>query len=138
MILIGGEIIESLKKTVFTVPGVDVKDAYSIGRLKCPLIAIDERPGNEGIYIDNQPAVVQNIIIIEAYTKDISAPRTMNRKNVAYSLISEIDSLLNKKFGLTMTGNIQAAPYDDETIFRAVTRYIAYIDTRTGLIYRKI
>ncbi|HEX3038152.1 MAG TPA: hypothetical protein VHO94_04065 [Oscillospiraceae bacterium] len=137
MILIGQEIIDALKAHKFTITGVSVSDAYSVSTPKCPQLTLDELPGNSGVYLDGYPAVVRNILTLEAYTKDMmisGSPR--KKRDAAFMLIMEADTFLNETFGLTMSGNIQAVPYSDSTIFRAAANYVAYIDTRTNEILR--
>mgnify|MGYP000959702451 CR=1 FL=1 len=118
MILISPEIIAALKAHTFTLNKVSVKAAYAGKAPTCPMLALDELPSNDGAYIDGLPRVVRNVLTLEAYCK--------------------ADAFLNEQFGLTMIGQIQAAPYSDTTIFRAVANYYVYIDTRTNEIYRSI
>lgn len=137
MILIGPEIIEALKAHTFTVPKVTVKAAFSVASPTCPLLALDELPSNDGAYIDGMPCVVRNVFTLESYAKDTVIQGVATPKHDAsVQLIMEADALLNQRFGLTMIGPIQAAPYTDTTIFRAVANYIAYIDTRINTILR--
>lgn len=139
MILIGSEIVETLKVHVFTVPKVTVKAAYSVSSPTCPLLALDELPSNEGAYVDGMPCVVRNVLTLESYAKDTVIQGIATPKHdLAVQLIIEADTFLNQQFGLTMIGPIQAAPYSDATIYRAVANYYVYIDTRTNTVYRTI
>lgn len=139
MILIGPEIIEALKAHTFRVPKVTVKAAYSITSPTCPLLALDELPSNDGTYIDGMPCVVRNVLTLESYAKDMSIQGVITPKHdAAVGLIMEADAFLNENFGLTMIGPIQAAPYSDSTIYRAVANYYVYIDIRTNTVYRTI
>ncbi|WP_312694116.1 hypothetical protein [Caproiciproducens sp.] len=139
MILIGSDIIESLKAHTFTIPKVTVKAAYSVASPTCPLLALDELPSNDGAYIDGMPCVVRNVLTLESYAKDTAVQGVATPKHdVAVQLIMEADALLNQQFGLTMVGPIQAAPYSDSTIYRAAANYYVYIDTRTNTVFRTI
>lgn len=139
MILIGPEIIAALKAHTFTVPKVTVKDAYSVTSPTCPLLALDELPSNDGAYVDGSPCVVRNVLTLEAYAKDMSIQGAITPKHdAAVKLIMEADAFLNDNFWLTMIGPVQAAPYSDSTIYRAVANYYVYIDTRTNTICRSI
>lgn len=134
MILIGEEIITALK-TEF--PSINVSEAYSVSAPKCPQITFSEIPSNAGVYLDGNPRVVRNIFTIEVYCKDMTvAGKPTRKRDAAMDLILQVDKFLNKQYGLTMTGNVNAAPYADQTVFRAVANYTAYIDTRTNLVYR--
>lgn len=162
------EILHFLKEEViFKVPEVTVKEAYLVNTtMSLPLLTIDELPGNDGVYLDNQPQIVRNIITLEAYadqteagkealeseTDDLIGTETnspifidpedsefyLTGRRAAMQILMEADKKLNEKFGLTMTGNIAYAPYQDPNIVRAVSTYFAYIDTRTNTIYRRI
>jgi len=139
MILIANEIIETLENATFTIPIKSIKAFYDITKVECPQIAINELPSNEGIYLDNQPFIVQNIFTVEIYAKQMIVNGTpYNKRKAAMTIALEVDKVLNETYGLTMQGNVQAAPYEDATIFRSVMNYIAYIDKRTNLIYRNI
>lgn len=139
MILIGSDIIAALKAHTFTLDKVSVKTAYSATSPTCPMLALDELPSNDGAYIDGLPCVVRNVLTLEAYCKDMSIQGVITpKRDAAYKLIMEADAFLNETYGLTMIGPIQAAPYTDTTIFRAVANYFAYIDTRTNTIYRSV
>jgi hypothetical protein len=139
MTLIGPDIIAALKVHTVTLPKVTVKPAYSVASPACPLLALDELPSNDGAYIDGMPCVVRNVLTLEAYAKDMSIQGVITSKHdAAYRLIMEADTLLNQQFGLTMIGRIQAAPYSDTTIYRAVANYYVYIDTRTNTVCRSI
>lgn len=139
MIQISSNVLELLKGIDYGLPEVDVRDAYLTDDPHLPMITVDELPGNEGVYLDNQPAIVTNIITVECYATQMMAdgiPQT--GKAIAYDLIDRADRILNEKLGLTMQGTIAAAPYSDQRVFRAVARYVAYIDTRNGTILRSI
>lgn len=139
MILIANEIIETLENSTFTIPVSSVKEFYDINKIECPQIAINELPSNDGVYLDNQPLVVQNVFTVEIYAKQMIVSGTpYNKRKAAIIIALEVDKILNETYGLTMQGPIQAAPYEDETIFRAVMNYMAYIDTRTDKIYRSL
>jgi hypothetical protein len=139
MILIGSDIIAALKAHTFTLDKVSVKAAYSVKSPACPMLTLDELPSNDGAYIDGLPCVVRNVLTLEAYAKDMSIQGVITpKRDAAYKLIMEADDFLNEAYGLTMIGQIQAAPYSDTTIFRAVANYFAYIDTRTNIILRSI
>lgn len=162
------EILHFLKEEViFKVPEVTVKEAYLVNTtMSLPLLTIDELPGNDGVYLDNQPQIVRNIITLEAYADQTEAGKEaleserddligtetnspifidpedsefyLTGRRAAMQILMEADKKLNEKFGLTMTGNIAYAPYQDPNIVRAVSTYFAYIDTRTNTIYRRI
>lgn len=139
MILISLEILDILKRVDYGIPEVDVRDAYLTDSPHLPMITVDELPSNEGVYLDNQPVIVTNIITVECYAPQMMVggiPRTA--KDVAYRLVDRADLELNRKLGLTMQGTITAAPYSDQRVFRAVARYAAYIDTRNRTILRSI
>lgn len=139
MILIGREILNTLKNTTYTIENVRIKNFYDVTKIQCPQIVLDELPSNDGIYLNNQPCITQNIFTIETYTKQmIINGLQRNKKDVAMILISEVDEILNQTYGLTMAGNITVLPYEDGSIFRAIARYTAYIDKRTNLIYRNL
>lgn len=168
MISILDEILQFLKdEVVFKVPDVTIKEAYLVNTaLDLPLLAVDEFPGDDGVYLDNQPRVVRNVITLEAYadqaetgeevleseTDDPIGTETnspifidpedsefyLTGRRAAIQILMEADKKLNENFGLTMTGNIAYAPYQDPNIVRAVSTYFAYIDTRTNTIYRRI
>jgi len=139
MIQIGADLIDALSAAVYTLPKVTVKDFYAVTSILCPQLTLDELPGNDGIYLGNQPAIVHNVFTLEAYAKNMMVNGSaMTKKAAALLLISEADKVLNERFGLTMQGEITIAPYTDATICRAVARYIAYIDTRNNTILRRI
>lgn len=139
MILLSPDIITALKAHPFTLSNVSVKPVYSGTSPTCPMLALDELPSNDGAYVDGLPCVVRNVLTLEAYAKDMSIQSVITpKRDAAYKLLIEADDFLNEQFGLTMIGQIQAAPYTDSTIFRAVANYFAYIDTRTNTIYRSI
>ena len=139
MIQIAPELLKALREIDFGIPGVDVRDAYFISDPTLPMLTLDELPGNDGVYLDNQPFIVTNIFTVEAYASQmVVREQAMTGKEIAYTLLDAADKLLNKQFGLTMNGNITAAPYQDQRVFRAVARYTAYIDTRNGTILRSI
>lgn len=139
MIFIGDQIIAAWQAVSFSIPGVTVKDFYDISKLTPPLLALDERPGNEGVYLGNQPTVMTNIFTLEAYGKQmLVGGKPVTAKMVATTILLEADKLLNEQYGLTMTGSLDIAPYSDPSVCRVVARYVAYIDTRTNLIYRRI
>ena len=141
------EVLRFLKEeAVFTLPNVTVKEAYLVNTdLDLPLLTVDELPGNDGVYLDNQPRVVHNLITLEAYASQLvfedpasGEPVLLTGKRAAYRLLEEADKQLNARFGLTMTGSIAYAPYEDTNVVRVQANYFAYIDTRTNLIYRRI
>lgn len=139
MILIGPEIIAALKSHTFTLSNVTVKAAYSVASPTCPLLALDELPSNDGAYIDGMPCAVRNVLTLEAYAKDSVIQGVATPKHdAAVKLLMEADTLLNQQFGLTMIGTIQAAPYSDSTIYRAIANYFVYVDTRTNTLCRSI
>lgn len=139
MILLCEEIMEALQKAAFTIPGIKVRDDYTVETISCPLLVLEERPGNTGVYLDNQPKVVRNLYILEAYTRDMRVEgKPLSKKAAAMRMLMEADKQLNEKYGLTMNGEASAAPYNDPTVFRAVARYTAYIDTRTNTIVRRV
>ena len=139
MIQIAPELLKALREIDFGIPDVDVRDAYFISDPTLPMLTLDELPGNDGVYLDNQPFIVTNIFTVEAYASQmVVREQAMTGKEIAYTLLDAADKLLNKQFGLTMSGNITAAPYQDQRVFRAVARYTAYIDTRNGTILRSI
>jgi hypothetical protein len=139
MTLIGSDIITALKTHTFTLSNVSTKPAYSVSSPTCPMLALDEQPSNDGVYVDGMPCVVRNILVLEAYAKDMMIQGVATSKHdAAYKLIEEADAFLNQQFGLTMVGPIQGAPYSDSTIYRAVANYYVYIDTRTNTVYRSI
>lgn len=138
MILIGQEIIDTLKAVVYPVP-VTVRDFYSADKIATPLLTVDELPGNEGVYLDNQPAIVTNTYTIEVYAKQKTVGGVlMSSKALALSIILAADKALNEVYGLTMTGQIAIAPYENQDICRVVARYVAYIDTRNDTILRRL
>lgn len=139
MILIGSDIIAALKAHILSLSNVTVKGAYSVTSPTCPLLALDELPSNDGVYVDGMPCVVRNVLTLEAYAKDMSIQGVITPKHdAAVKLLMEADSFLNENFWLTMIGPIQAAPYSDTTIYRAVANYYVYIDTRTNTICRSV
>lgn len=162
------EILRFLKEdVVFRLPEVTVKEAYLVNTaLELPLLTVDEFPGNDGVYLDNQPHIVRNVITLEAYadqsetgeealqseSDDYIGTESNNPifidpeenefyltgRRAAMQILMDADRKLNEKFGLTMIGNIAYAPYQDPNVVRAVSTYFAYIDTRTNTIYRRI
>lgn len=162
------EILQFLKEdVVFRLPDVTVKEAFLVNTgLDLPLLTVDEFPGNDGVYLDNQPCVVRNVITLEAYadqtetgegtlqtesdefictesnnlifTDPEDAEFYLTGRRAAMQILMDADRKLNEKFGLTMIGNIAYAPYQDPNVVRAVSTYFAYIDTRTNTIYRRI
>lgn len=130
MILFGDAIIETLKSAPYPL-SVTVRDFYSAGKISPPLITVDELPGNEGVYLHNQPEIVTNLFTIEVYAaaKTIDG-KPYNQKQLAMEIALAADKVLNEVYGLTMTGQIAVAPYRDPHVCRVVMRYLAYIDTR--------
>lgn len=139
MALIGDDIIAKLKASTFSLGDVTVRESYQDEAVTCPMLAVDELPWNgplEG-YADGQPRIVRNIITLESYAKAMAINgKVLSKKKAAIQLLIEADKILNETYGLTMTGPIQAAPYSDQTIFRAVATYTVLIDTQTGVLYR--
>lgn len=128
-------VIEALKDGI-SMNGVSVKPAYSVSRITPPLISVDERPSNEGVYIENQPAIVPVRFTIECYAKQGSK---MSAEQAALKLANEVDTIMNVKLGLSLLGEATIAPYtNDTTVKRVVSRYSGYLDTRTNLIYRRV
>jgi hypothetical protein len=139
MIQIGSDLLAALSANTYTVSGVTAKDFYSVSAIVCPQLTLDELPGNDGVYLENQPTIVRNVFTLEAYAKNMMvAGKPMTKKASAMLMITEADKVLTEQFGLTMQGEITIAPYTDATIIRAVARYIAYIDTRNNTILRGI
>lgn len=162
------EVLQFLQEEVtFSLPDVTVKEAYLVNTdLDLPLLTVDELPGNDGVYLDNQPRIVRNVLTLEAYASQLeSGEETLESetdepiateennpiyidpdgteyfltgKRAAFAMLMEADKKLNEHYGLTMTGNIAYAPYQDSNVVRAVSNYFAYIDTRTNTIYRRI
>lgn len=139
MISIRDHVIEKLKSGI-TFTGVSVKPAYSVSRVTTPLVTVDERPSNEGVYIDNQPAVVPVRVSIECYAKQGKYnDRTLSAEDAARALAAEVDAIMNVEFGMSLLGESTVAPYtSDTTVKRVVSRYYGYLDTRTNLIYRRV
>lgn len=138
MILIGDKIIETLKASTFSIGAVTVHESYS-GSVAYPMLVLDELPGNGPAngYADNQPRILRNILTLESYARAMTVNGTMiSKKKAAIQLLIEADKILSETYGLTMTGQIQAAPYSDQTVFRTVATYAAYIDSQTNVIYR--
>lgn len=136
MISIGEEIIATLKAVAYPLPAT-VRDFYSVDKITAPLITVDELPSNEGVYLDNQPAVVSNTYTIEVYAKAKTINGiSMTSKALALKIAQAADKALNEIYGLTMTGQIAITPYQDQNICRVVARYRAYIDTRNNTILR--
>lgn len=136
MIFISEGIIDTLEAVTYPLP-VTVRDFYSVDKITAPLITVDELPSNEGVYLDNQPEVVTNIYTVEVYAKAKTVNGTvMTSKTLALEIMQAADKALNEVYGLTMTGQIAIAPYQDESICRIVARYRAYIDTRNNIILR--
>ena len=65
MIRIGDELIHALRGGEYPVP-VAVRDFYSPEPVKPPMLVLDESLSNDGVYLNGQPAVVTNIITLEA------------------------------------------------------------------------
>lgn len=136
MIMIASDIINALKTVAYPLP-VTIRDFYSVDKITTPLITVDELPSNEGVYLDNQPEVVTNTYTIEVYAKAKTINGTaMTSKALALEIVQAADKALNEAYGLTMTGQIAIAPYQDQSICRVVARYKAYIDTRNNKILR--
>lgn len=136
MIMIVSDIINALKTVAYPLP-VTIRDFYSVDKIATPLITVDELSSNEGVYLDNQPEVVTNTYTIEVYAKAKTINGTaMTSKALALEIVQAADKALNEVYGLTMTGQIAIAPYQDENICRVVARYRAYIDTRNNTILR--
>lgn len=134
MILIGSNIIDTLKASL---NNVTIRESYTGLPPVYPMITIDEIPSNDGGYAGNQPRIVRNIFTLEVYAKNMMMNgKPMSKKSAAMLLIMQADKILNEVYGLTMTGNVHGAPYDDETVFRVVARYNVYIDTQTKVLYR--
>lgn len=139
MILIGDNIIATLKTSTFSIGFVTVRESYTGEAPACPELAIDEVPTNgpQKGYAGNQPRILRNIITIEAYAKNmIVNGKPISKKKAAMQLLIEADKILNETYGLTMAGTPQAAPYSDSTVFRAVATYTVYIDSQTNILYR--
>lgn len=139
MISIRDHVIERIKSGL-SFDGVSVKPAYSVSRISTPLVTVDESASNEGVYIDNQPMIVPVRISIECYAKQGKYNGyTLSAEDAAKALASEVDSIMNIEFGMSMLGESTVAPYtSDTTVKRVVSRYSGYLDTRTNLIYRRV
>ena len=138
MIRIGDELIHALRGGEYPVP-VAVRDFYSPEPVKPPMLVRDESLSNDGVYLNGQPAVVTNIITLEAYAKARTLQgRAVSQRDLAMGILMEADRILNQQYGLTMRGQAVTAPYQDQGVCRAVARYIGYIDTRTNEILRGI
>lgn len=139
MISVGGEFIATLKASTFSLGTVNAHEAYNDTAPKYPLLTLDEIPTNTGVYLDNQPGIVRNIFTLEAYAKAMTVNGSIiAKRSASLTLLMEADKVLNEKYGITMTGTPVGAPYSDQTVFRWVANYFAYIDTRTNTIYRSI
>lgn len=140
MILIAPDIIKALKSHTFSLDRkVNVSEAYSVTSPTYPMLTLDELPSNDGAYIDGMPCVVRNVLILEAYAQNSYIQKELkSRREAVLALMIEADTFLNENFGLTMIGPVQAAPYSDSAIYRAVANYYVYIDTRTNTICRSI
>lgn len=138
MIYILEHIIEKLSAAKYPCP-VSVQDFYKVSNISTPLVAIQERPSNDGAYLDNQPVITKNTYQVEIYTK----AKTIKNKAVsgidlAKEIAKVVDDTLNQEFGFTMAGDISVQPYNDLTVTRLVLRYTAYIDKRINYIYRRV
>jgi hypothetical protein len=133
MILIGDNIIALLKASTFSIGAVTVHESYS-GGVSYPMLVLDELPGNGTAkgYAGGRPRIVRNVLTLEAYAKAMVVNgKIVSKKAAAMQLLAEADNILSKAYGLTMTGQIQAAPYSDQTVFRVVANYVVYIDSQT-------
>lgn len=139
MTSIRDHVIEGIKNGI-SMKGVSVKPAYSVSKIAPPLVSVDERPSNEGIYIENQPAIVPVRFTIECYAKQGTFYGVkMSAEQAAFKLANEVDTVMNTTFGLSLLGEATIAPYtNDTTVKRVVSRYSGYLDTRTNLIYRRV
>ncbi len=117
---------------------VNIRDFYKVQKLTPPLVAIQELPSNDGVYLDNQPAIVMNTYQVETYAKAKTIDgKAISGIDLAKQIAKVTDDYLNTEFGLTMSGSISVQPYEDTSVTRLVARYTAYIDTRTNNIYRR-
>jgi hypothetical protein len=117
---------------------VNIRDFYKVQKLTPPLVAIQELPSNDGVYLDNQPAIVMNTYQVETYAKAKTIDgKAISGIDLAKQIAKVTDDYLNTEFGLTMSGSISVQPYEDTGVTRLVARYTAYIDTRTNNIYRR-
>lgn len=167
MISIIEDVIECIRNITYPIENVNVREAYLNGvSLNPPLITVNEQPGNSGVYIDGIPNIVRNQFTIEYYAGQsieialidieaedgISKIRTESEDNinseqdniipliptkVGRTLLVLTDEYL-ERFGLTMIGTAQIAPYENPDIIRIVTNYYCYIDRKTKQIYRRI
>lgn len=136
MKLIGNEILRALQQEF---PELHVRDAYLGEEPEFPMLTIEEIPSNTGVYLDNQPTVVMNIFQIEVYAKQsVVGGELRNKKDAAMHYALLADDFLNRKYGFTMRESVTGAPYSDPSVYRVPLRYAAYMDTRTGDIYREI
>ena len=107
MILIGDNIMATLKASTFTLGTVTVRESYTGETPHCPMIVIDEIPTNgpaEG-YAGNQPRIVRNVITVESYAKDmIIGGKVTTKKSAAMRLLIEADEL-TRLFNLIFGGH---------------------------------
>lgn len=138
MTFIIDRLIEYLETIEYPCP-LSIRDFYKVQKLTTPLITIQEQASNNGVYLDNQPSIVQNSYQVEVYTKSkMIKGKAISSIDLAKEIATLVDKNLNERFGLTMTGDITVRPYSDTSVTRLVLRYIAYIDTRTNSIYRRV
>ena len=137
MKLLGDYFIDALKGSTFPLDdAVTVRPSYTGEAPKYPMLIIDEAPGI-GAYAGNQPRIGRNIITLEAYAQDgMASGQLISKKDAAFLLLTEADRILNEKYGLTISGQAHGAPYTDETVFRAVARYVVSVDLQTMVFYR--
>lgn len=146
MQLIGKEIIDYLAENVaLSFPCVKICDYSSVTKLSVPLMTVKEIPTSTGVFLQaedgsSQPFIVRNVYELEIYAKQSRVKgKPMTAADFAMQIFIEADKLLNERFGLTMSGTPNPAPYPADTqVHRIVARYSAYIDTRTNQILRNI
>lgn len=125
----------------YPLPGVAAKNAYAVAKPGAPQVLLAEYPSNEGVYLDGNPAIVQNSYQLEVYSKDASIAGVVTPKSEAVMQLFEAADAALTGYGLTMVGTPTAGPYtEDATMMRVVARYIAWVDTRTDhfQIYRNL
>lgn len=134
------EIKVALEGHTFPLDTVTIRSASSQQTPVYPLITIEEVPTNNGVYVDAQPRIVQNVYQFEYYCQNSMIDDIItSAEDVSKLLGIDTDTFLNQTFNMTQLGDPFGNPMtNDNNVYRWVVRYTATIDTLLHDFWRNI
>lgn len=138
MVNITDEIIEKLESHEFTIPVEDVRDMYSTKNPVYPMIAIDEINNSPYVQTLGKEKISDLSYRFEIYTRDKSVNgEALTKREIADTILVELDELLRTTYGFKRTPNISRLPYNtDGSVLRTIIMYSGKIDNDTMIMYQ--